>query len=468
MNKILRNSFVALLAMVGLSSAQAKEVVIDFNAMDLACSHGANKDQGIEESTVGDILEAKTITVEGVDVIISPKEEENKNNNRFWETKNGPQLRCYSGTITIKSSEALKTIEFTSATNKFNLTAAVGTLDGTKWTGEANEVVFTVAGNTQLDKIVINGDSGSDPEPNPGDDTLVGEGTQGNPYLASDAYKIGSKLESGAKTEDVYVKGIISEIKYEFDADHGTATFFITDHNYPEDVKFQVYGAYYLENKAWVDGNTQIKVGDEVVIYGKITNYQGTPETASKEAYIYMLNGNTKNEGGDTPEPQVEEIDVTKALEIIAALEDGAKTTEEYKVKGFIVGAPDFQRKDDGTLYGNVNFDMAAEKGGSNLLTVFRAKSFEGEAFTEESIGLLKADDEVVIQGKLQKYVKDGVTTPEIATGGKLISVNGQTSVNAIKKDSFKNAPAYNLAGQRVSDNYKGLVIKGGKKVIVK
>ena len=35
--------------------------------------------------------------------------------------------------------------------------------------------------------------------------------------------------------------------------------------------------------------------------------------------------------------------------------------------------------------------------------------------------------------------------------------------VNAITLDKT-NAPLYNLAGQRVSNNYKGVVVKNGKK----
>lgn len=466
MNKILRYSFVALLAMMGFGNAMAEEktVVIDFNTMDLACSHSANADQGIEASDAGDINETKTITVDGVELIISPKEEDNKNPNRFWETKNGPQLRCYSGTITLKASENMTAIEFTSATSKFNLTAGVGTLDGKKWSGEATEVEFTVGGNTQLDKITITigGEATPDPDPDPDDETLVGDGTQGNPYLASDAYKVASKLESGAKTEDVYVKGIISEIKYEFDAEHGTATFFITDHNYPEDVQFQVYGAYYLENKAWVEGNTQIQLGDVVVIYGKLTNYKGTPETSSKEAYIYMLNDKTKNEGGDTPEPQVEEINVAKALDIINGLEDGAKTPAEYKITGYVVEVTEISLD-----YGNATFKIADEKGGTSTLTVFRAKDENGENITNEN--LLKVDDLVVVQGKLQKYVKDGVMTPEVAQGGKILTINGEAaSVNSVKAAVNANAAVYNLAGQRVNASYKGVVIKNGKKMIQK
>ena len=43
-----------------------------------------------------------------------------------------------------------------------------------------------------------------------------------------------------------------------------------------------------------VGGAGSVKVGDEVVIYGKLVNYQGnTPETAKGEAYLYSLNGQT-------------------------------------------------------------------------------------------------------------------------------------------------------------------------------
>lgn len=165
---------------------------------------------------------------------------------------------------------------------------------------------------------------------------------------------------------------------------------------------------------------------------------------------------------------EIQQITVAKALEIISGLEDGKTTTEEYKVKGYIVGNPDFQRKSDGTLYGNCNFDMADSKGGSDKLTVYRAKSFENNNFTEETTSLIKADDEVVLQGKLQKYKdKNGNITSEL-TSCYLISVNGQTSVGAIKADINANAPAYNVGGQRVNQGYKGLVIKGGKKLIQK
>lgn len=158
-------------------------------------------------------------------------------------------------------------------------------------------------------------------------------------------------------------------------------------------------------------------------------------------------------------------ITVAQALAIIDALENGKTTDKVYQVEGFVVGTPDFQRKEDQTLYGNVNFDMAAEANGATKLTVFRAKSFENKNFTEETISLLKEGDKVVMEGKLQKYVKNDVVTPEL-TSGKLVSVNGVgASINNVKTDTA-NSTIFNLQGQRVNKAAKGLYIINGKKVV--
>lgn len=146
--------------------------------------------------------------------------------------------------------------------------------------------------------------------------------------------------------------------------------------------------------------------------------------------------------GGGTPEPEPEPVaadtlTVAQALAIIDALENGKTTAETYFVKGYVVGDPDFQRNGSGALYGNVNFTMADEQGGTTLLTVYRAKGFDNANFTEETISQLKADDVVVLNGKLQKYVKNEEITPEL-TGGHLVTVNG--TVPQVKPVDLKTA----------------------------
>ncbi len=45
----------------------------------------------------------------------------------------------------------------------------------------------------------------------------------------------------------------------------------------------------------------------------------------------------------------------------------------------------------------------------------------------------------------------------------------GIDNLNVNANDNFDaNAPMYNLAGQKVGKNYKGVVIQNGKKMIVK
>lgn len=251
------------------------------------------------DSHDGDFTEAKSATIGDFTVTVSAANEGVSNANRIWNS--APKLRMYSGTLTIASSGAtISKVEFTLAPQASKAkwgadnSASSGTIDAeaktsVTWTGSASEVVFTIAGNTQISKITINGEGGGEVTP---------------------------------------------------------------------------------------------------------------------------------------PVSEVEQITVARALEIIEGLDNGAKTTEEYEVKGFVIGDPDFQRNStDGSLYGNVNLQMADEVGGTAMLTVYRAKDLDNADFTEETINRIKEGDVVVFKGKLQKYVKDEVVTPEL-TNGYLISVN--------------------------------------------
>ena len=154
----------------------------------------------------------------------------------------------------------------------------------------------------------------------------------------------------------------------------------------------------------------------------------------------------TVKEGGSVTPPTPSELTVAQALEIINGLEDGKTTSETYTVKGFVVGTPDFQRKNDGTLYGNCNFNIADSKGGTTTLTIYRGKSFDNNSFTEEDVAapILKEGDEVVLTGKLQKYVKNEVMTPEL-TNGHLVSVNGKTG------DDTPPTPATEVAVENIA-----------------
>jgi hypothetical protein len=161
---------------------------------------------------------------------------------------------------------------------------------------------------------------------------------------------------------------------------------------------------------------------------------------------------------------------VADALSVVNALENGATTTDSYFVKGYIVGTPDFQRKTDESLYGNCNFDIAGTKGGSDKLTIFRAKGYENQNFTEDDVAakIIEENDLVTLKGQLQKYVSNEVVTPELKNCY-LVSVEKNASgINTINAAKVENAVRYNLAGQKVDNSFKGVVIVNGKKMLQK
>lgn len=162
-----------------------------------------------------------------------------------------------------------------------------------------------------------------------------------------------------------------------------------------------------------------------------------------------------------------QQISLAEALNIINGLENNATTDQEFILEGYANGL-DFQRREDNTLYGNVNFTFVETQGmGVPELTVYRCKYFDNKNFTEETIGNLQEGDAVKIQGKLKKFVKDDVVTPELVNCY-LLSINGQAAINTVKTEMNVNAPMYNLAGQRVSKEFKGVVIQNGKKFMNK
>lgn len=83
-----------------------------------------------------------------------------------------------------------------------------------------------------------------------------------------------------------------------YSEEYGTAAFWISENGDEKD-EFYVYGCYYLGNNPWKTHNNQIYKGDDVILYGKITNYKGIPEMATKENYMYSHNGRTYSSSGD-------------------------------------------------------------------------------------------------------------------------------------------------------------------------
>lgn len=165
-----------------------------------------------------------------------------------------------------------------------------------------------------------------------------GDGSLDNPFNPAGAAAYAQSLGSDVQSDkSVYIKGKISKVSTTFEAsgNYGNANFYIVDATDGKG-EFYIYQTYYLGNRKWATGDTDVKEGDEVIVYGPVVNYKGnTPETVGKGAsYIYSLNG--KTEGGGDPQPPVDYNNAeAKTVAEFLALKD---TETYYKLTGTVSG----------------------------------------------------------------------------------------------------------------------------------
>lgn len=247
---------------------------------------------------------------------------------------------------------------------------------------------------------------------------LVGDGTVANPYNVASALYL---ITEGKITEDlVYAEGIISKIdEIDTSTRYGNATYYISDDGTTAK-QLEVYRGYSLGG-AKFKSDTEIKVGDKVIIYGQLVYHnQKTPEFTQGN-YIYSLNGQTA--GGDGPAGETigsldNPITCAKALELINALEDGAESDGYAYVKGKVVTVS--TTEENFAKYGNLNYNISDDGSFNNQIQVYSGDGLNGEKF--KSIKDLEPGDEVVVYGKLCKYVNNsGYMTPEINKGNYIV-----------------------------------------------
>ena len=247
-----------------------------------------------------------------------------------------------------------------------------------------------------------------------------GAGTLLDPYdcIAAINYckQLGADTES---TENIYIKGKIVSIEEEYSTQYGNGSFTISNDGSNSNT-FKVWRALYLGNKKYTSGKTQIQVGDEVVIYGKVIYYYGnTAETSQGNAYLYSLNGVSEDAGGDTPdEPQGEAkgsgtlddpYNSVAANAYASSLASGETSSKKVYIKGIVSSI----KEEYGTQYGNGTFYISDDGTSSNQFYVFRALYLNNEKYTEGK-EQLHVGDEVVVYGSVTNYMGN---TPETVQG---------------------------------------------------
>lgn len=182
--------------------------------------------------------------------------------------------------------------------------------------------------------------------------------------------------------------------------------------------------------------------------------FEGNDEyEAAKVSYELTVKAASTVDLKNTPETA---YTVAKALELINA---GEGLEANVYVKGQITNIQDVDTGD----FGNATYTISDDATAANALLIYRGYYYDKGKFTSKD--QIKVGDVVVVYGKLVKFYEKF----EMNSGNHIYSINGVVSgVDNITVDKNVDAPAYNVAGQRVNDAYKGIVVKNGKKYLNK
>ena len=182
--------------------------------------------------------------------------------------------------------------------------------------------------------------------------------------------------------------------------------------------------------------------------------FEGNDEyEAAKVSYELTVKDVPSVDLKNTPETA---YTVAKALELINA---GEGLEANVYVKGQITNIQDVDTGD----FGNATYTISDDATAANALLIYRGYYYDKGKFTSKD--QIKVGDVVVVYGKLVKFYEKF----EMNSGNHIYSINGVVSgVDNITVDENVDAPAYNVAGQRVNDAYKGIVVKNGKKYLNK
>ena len=91
----------------------------------------------------------------------------------------------------------------------------------------------------------------------------------------------------------------------------------------------------------------------------------------------------------------------------------------------------------------------------------------DGVKLNAEPVGETSYTDATATDGE-HSYVVTVVYDKGESAASNIVTLSILSGISSVSAETVDNAPAYNLAGQKVNDSFKGIVIKNGRKVVVK
>ena len=270
----------------------------------------------------------------------------------------------------------------------------------------------------------LNGETAGTTPETPTTSEPKGSGTQADPYNAAAANKAAEGLKDGEEKKDVYVSGIISQIK-ELSTQFGNASFYISDDGKTEGSQFYVFRALYL-NGAKFTAEDQIKVGQKVVVKGSLVNFKGNTPELAQGGQVVSVEGS----GTTTPETPTSGDITMKAGDFGVAtgkdmgtqtLSDGTKLTFEA---GSNNNGPKYYSTGSGTIRLYPGNTIAINAGSKKVASItIVCDSYSGTDYTAE--GKLTSTKGTVSLSNLTYTISNidastfTLTNGDTGTGGK-------------------------------------------------
>lgn len=357
------------------------------------------------KSNDGDFKEATTCTIDGIKVTISAKDPSNNNANRIWESS--PRLRVYSGTITIEAPEGKKMSKIAFSTKAWGSsnTADVGKLATNLWTGDANKVVFTIGKSTTIKTITV---------------TLAG-----TVITYKDVPSVKDLLANyTTATTNLNLKLTNAKVIY------------VNTYN-------KTVNTYVREGDAAIELRT---LGFDMPLNSTIS---GTVKVDLDYSYgvPYLKANDATND---------EDLNIQESTEEAQPI---VATVADLNAKKYM---------NDLVIVKDVKLSIEKVTSGTSTRTNYYINDGDAKVqlydkFQVSDLTTLTDGETYTVQGLFGQIFNN---VPEILMTKKVKETTGITNITTDAADA--NAPAYNLAGQKVGKEYKGVVIKAGKKFIQK
>ena len=339
---------------------------------------------------------------------------------------------------------------------------------------------------------------------------LTGDGTEANPYTVADVIALNSANE--LPKDQVFVKGIITKID-EVSTQHKNATYNISDNSQATN-QLKIYRGKNLNNTDFTAA-ADLSTGWTVTVKGVLKLYNNSTLEMDQGNYItsivkpseytpatltgFAQSGNdyyaTFSSGKVTFFPERDEnksftTDVQKASVASKTLEltnltKGTATIDGKEVNGYFVPAntgvlikASFDNASSITYYTVSGKDVTALED-NMLYPASKAMSDLGDGYYFYKLAY---DDYTAKTGLGFYWGADNGAAFTAKTNGAYLAVSKSTSaksafrfdgtttaISAINTENAMTGNAvYNIQGQRVGTNYKGLVIVNGKKMMRK